>query len=95
MRVIKGIACGICSFALASAAWAGDGYNDRYNSSAGSSEYSSEYSPMSSQPIDTAPVIPGTESNGAELVFLEVPQQYVVVEEWYIFPSGDEPSLGG
>ena len=83
MKLIKGIACGICSFALASAAWAG------------SSVYSSEYSPMSSQPIDTAPVIPGTESNGAELVFLEVPEQYVVVEEWYIFPSSDEPSLGG
>lgn len=111
MKLAKAFACGICSFALASAAWAGGGVHSESSSSM-SSEYSSvgsEYSYPSSTSESGAAMgeyagspwgavesdSSATESMEPELLGSGQPQQFVIVEEWYIFPASEEISLGG
>ena len=116
MKLAKVFASGICSFALASAAWAGGGLHSQSSSSmssewpSASSEYSSVGSEFPSSASESGAEMgsyagspwgavdsdsSATESMEPELLSSSEPQQFVIVEEWYIFPSNEEIPLGG
>jgi len=87
MKLSRTLTCAICSFALASAAWAGGGLHSESSGSYSPGSYSSMSEFPSTSEAASEPMQP-------ELLSSEQPEQYVIVEEWYIFPSSEEISLG-